>query len=834
MTLDDYPDRGRARARRRLAALFVGATLIATGGGVAIAAPASAVDCSTVPWMNTSKTPDQRADALLAASSQYQIYRWLVEQPANSPQQTTFSGAVVYPAQVDCTPTVVYTDGPDGVRSTAGVTAFPAPIAYAATWNLGLTEQRSAAIGNEAFNKRKNGVLGPGISGGRTPLAGRTPEYFGEDPLLSGLLGASAIDGLQSVPGMMADIKHYVANEQELDRQTSSSNVDERTLREVYDLPVEIAVKDSDPASIMCSYNQINGAYACENALLTSDLRDIMDFKGYVVSDFGAVHSTAAALNSGLDQELNRPRFFTPTNLDAALAAGTITQARIEQAAKRVITAYISKGLFDNPLPATAVANTSTPEHKANALEAAEESAVLLRNNDGALPLQVRSGTKIAVIGQTAATAASGVSAKTVCSMGSSITGGTMTCENVVSALQSITDKATAAGATVTYDPGTDVAAASALAAQSDIAIVFGYQKIGEFADAANLHLQGNGDALIDAVASANAHTIAVLNTGSAVEMPWLDKTAAVIEAWYSGEQMGPALAGILWGDVNPSGKLPMTFPKSLADTPTAGSTAQYPGIFSNGSTTRPAGTSEIRQVNYTEGLQVGHKWYDAQGIDPLFAFGYGLSYTTFGYSDLKVDQSDDQSTGTVLTKVSFTVTNTGSVAGAEVPQVYLTFPGAAGEPGKRLVGFDRVQLAPGQSKTVEVGIDSTATTQPYSIWDATAHKWVVLDGKYNVAIGGSSRDIRLNQDVLVDRVAPTITSITLNADQQVVIAASDELSGVAKIEYSLQKNKQQATAWTTYTGPLQVDAKSSISIRVTDNSGNVSEVTTIQRKDVR
>jgi len=815
-------------SRRRSAALLLGVTLIAGAGTVVVATPASALDCSSVPWMDKTKSAADRAQALLDASSQGQKYRWLDEQAANSPQQTTFSN-VTYPVQVDCTPTVVYTDGPDGVRSTAGVTAFPAPIAYAATWDLGLTQRRAADIGNEAFNKRKNGVLGPGISGGRTPLAGRTPEYFGEDPLLSGKLAASSIDGLQSVPGVMADIKHYVANEQELDRQTSSSNVDERTLREVYDLPVEIAVKDSDPASVMCSYNQINGAYACENPILTSDLKNEIGLTGYVMSDFGAVHSTAASLNAGLDQELNRPKFYTPTLLDQALAAGQITQARIDEAAKRVITAYIQHGVFDNPLPATAAANASTTDHQANARQGAEESAVLLKNA-GVLPLTAGSAAKIAVIGATAATAASGVSAKTVCSMGASTTGGTMTCENVVSALQAITDRAAAAGATVTYNAGTDVASAAALAASSDVALVFGYQKMGEFNDLANLNLQGNGDALIDAVATANPHTVAVLNTGSAVVMPWLDKTAGVIEAWYSGQQMGPALAGILWGDVNPSGKLPMTFPKAVADTPTGSDSARYPGIFSNGSTTRPAGTTEIRQVNYTEGLQVGYRWYDQQGIDPLFAFGYGLSYTTFAYSGLDVQQSNDAATGKVVSTVSFTVKNTGDRDGAAVPQVYLTLPAATGEPGKRLVGFDRVQLKAGESKVVTVVVDSTASNQPFSTWDANTHAWVVADGSYGFSVGSSSRDLPLTTSVFVDRVAPKITSVTVNQRQELVVTASDELSGVARIEYSTQKNKQDASAWTLYTGPLQIDSKSVVSFRAIDNSGNVSEITQFSR----
>ncbi|WP_411720234.1 glycoside hydrolase family 3 protein [Mycetocola sp.] len=556
--------------------------------------------------MDAASSPEKRAQALLAASTQHQKYRWLVEQPANSPQQTAFSG-VTYPVQVDCTPTVVYTDGPDGVRFTAGVTAFPAPIAVASTWNEGLAEAKGVAQGAEAFDKGKNGVLGPGLASGRTPLSGRTPEYFGEDSLLTGLLTAATVNGLENGnpdKPVISNLKHYVANEQELDRQTSSSNMDERTLREVYELPFEIALNRSEPESVMCSYNQINGVYGCENPLLNTNLKGDLGFGGYVVSDFGAVHSTAASLMNGLDQELNRPRFFTPALLDAALAAGTITQARIDEAATRVIASYIRGGLFDTPLPTTPVADASTVEHKAIARQLAEQGTVLLKN-DGVLPIAPEAGQTIALFGPTASsTPTNGVSAASVCSMAWRFNNaGTMNCEDLVSPETAIRERAAAAGATVTFNPGTDLASVTTQAASADVAIVFGYQRMGEFSDLPDLKLQGGGDALVAAVAAANPSTVVVLNTGSAVEMPWIDEVSGVFEAWYAGEQAGPALAGLLFGDVSPSGKLPMTFPASLADVPTK-TPAQYPGVFSNGSTTRPAGSTEIRQVGFTEGLQ--------------------------------------------------------------------------------------------------------------------------------------------------------------------------------------------------------------------------------------
>jgi beta-glucosidase len=333
------------------------------------------------------------------------------------------------------------------------------------------------------------------------------------------------------------------------------------------------------------------------------------------------------------------------------------------------------------------------------------------------------------------------------------IRGTALNCDAIVDPLTGITERVAQAGGTVLYDNGADPVQAAAVAAQADVAIVFGHYTMGETTDLADLRLDANGDALIEAVAAASDRTVAVINAGSAVEMPWIDDVDAVLHAWHSGEQFGPALAGLLWGDVNPSGKLPMTFPASLADTPTAQSAEQYPGIFSDGSTTRPAGSDEIRQVNYTEGLQVGYKWYDEQGIDPLFEFGHGLSYTEFEYSDLKVkvDRRNDRAAATV----SFTVTNTGDRDGTEIPQVYLALPDAADEPGRRLVGFDRVELAAGESTRVELVVDSTASNQPFSIWDVDADRWVAPKGRYEISVGSSSRDLHLSDSLQLNITMP-------------------------------------------------------------------------------
>ncbi|MBW9111969.1 glycoside hydrolase family 3 C-terminal domain-containing protein [Microbacterium trichothecenolyticum] len=741
MTLAQRPEGAPPRRFRRTAAMLLGATMLATGGVVAIGAPAaSAVDCSTVPWMDTSKTADERTQALLAASTQHQKYRWLVEQPANDPTRTQWNPAfpgeapVIYPAQVPCTPVVIYNNGPDGVYLAAGTTAWPGPIAVAATWNLELGEEKAIAHGSESFDKRNAVILGPGIASGRTPLSGRGSEYFGEDPVLSGLMAAANVNGLEDGnpdKPIIANLKHYVANEQEIAREESSSNMDERTFKQIYDLPYEIAVRKSDPGSLMCSYNQVNGVYACENDILTTSLREDYPFTGYVMSDFGSVHSTVESLNAGLDQELNRPIWFTPARLDAALQAGEITQARIDEAAYRVVHSYIDGGLFDHPVPATPVANVSTPEHKALAREIAEQSTVLLKN-DGVLPLADGDLT-VAVIGQTASTVPTGgVSAKTACAWAFPFgpPGGTaLNCDALVDPLTALTERVTQAGGEVVYDNGADPAKAAAVASAADVALVFGYYTMGETKDLPDLRLDGNGDQLIEAVAASAPSTIAVLNAGSAVEMPWIDDVDAVFHAWHSGEQFGPALAALVYGDVNPSGKLPMTFPVSVDDIPTAGSEAQYPGV---------ADENGILQVDYTEGLKVGYRWYEAEGIEPLFEFGHGLSYTEFSYG--KVNVTPKSTTGDKEIRVRFKLTNTGDVAGTEVAQVYLQLPDAAGEPSKRLIGWERVTLQPGEHRNVEVALspEDLADMHLLEYWDEDASAWTTPSGAFTVTVGGS------------------------------------------------------------------------------------------------
>jgi beta-glucosidase len=710
----------------------LGALALVTAALVLGTAGTAAAQTPSCPWMDTTKTPDARAQALLAASTLDQKLRWLDEQSANDPTNLNAGGRPL-PAQVPCTPFIAYADGPTAVVAGTGVTAFPSQTALAATFDLQLARRKGKAQGYEAFHKRRNVLLAPGLSTARTPIAGRTSEYLGEDPLLSGVMAAAVVKGFGDNPSEPVEsvLKHWVANEQETDRQTSSSNVDDRTLHELYTLPFEIAMKEGKPGGVMCSYNQINGIYACNHPMLRSILKDEIGFDGWVVTDFGATHSLTTTPNSlaaGLDQELNRWRFWTPDALKAALADGRITQAMIDEAAFRVVRAHIRAGLFDTPLPPAAEADVSTPANQAVAREEVEKGAVLLKNQGGILPLS-GTGKKIAVIGPTASnTPSNGVSAASVCGP----TAPNVPC-SPKAPLDAISARAAQDGGTVAYSTGRDLAEAASTAAAADVALVFGSYREGEFNDRPNLNLDDGGDALVAAVAAANPNTVVVLQTGGPVLMPWLDSVKGVLETWSPGQEMGPATAALLWGDVNPSGRLPLSFPRAAADLPTAASPRQYPGVFSNGSTTRPAGSSEIRQVDYTERLEVGYRWYDSEGIAPLYPFGYGLSYTTFAVDQLDVPTRS--AAGTPFS-VRFRVTNTGARGGTYTPQVYLGFPPAAGEPPKRLAGWQRVTLAPGESQTVSVTVDPGSSAHPLSIYDGG---WRIVRGPYTVTVADSA-----------------------------------------------------------------------------------------------
>jgi beta-glucosidase len=737
--------------RRRVASLAAVLALAAPGVLVIGTGPAAGqIGCAAVPWMDRAKPPERRARALLAASSLDQKLRWLDEHSANDPARTTFTTAAprelppgefvpitfTMPAQVPCTPAIQYTDAPSAIAGAgAGVTVYPANVSLSSSWDRALAYEKGVAMGHEAWRKQRNVLLGPGLASGRDPRSGRTSEYLGEDPVLSGLMAGAYSKGVGANPAepVQSQLKHYVANEQETDRNNGSSNVDGRTLREIYTLPFEIAIDRGDVGSVMCSYNQVNHGWACGNEqLLGRILKREIGFRGWVVSDFGARHyltDPVPSLKAGLDQELNAWRYWTPMAIKEQIAQGRLSVKDVDEAAYRIVRSHIAAGLFDVPRLSAPDADVATPQSEALARKLAERGSVLLKNS-GVLPLSP-SVKKIAVIGPTAAnTPATGdVDASSVCLH----TAPNIPC-TAKAPLDAITARAQANGGTVTYADGSDPAAAAAVAAAADVAVVFGHYREGEFADRPDISLDAGGDALIAAVAAANPETVAVLQTGGPVVMPWIGSVKGVLEAWYAGEEMGPAIASLLWGDVAPTGKLTHSFPKAESDLPTAGDPERYPGTFSDGSVVRPPGSTEPRQVAYKEGLKVGYRWYAAQDIEPLFPFGHGLTYTTFAYDRLRVTSAAKE------LRVRFRLTNTGTRAGTETAQVYVELPAAANEPSKRLLGWRQVTLAPGESRDVQVTVSAAdlADLHLLQYWNAGTGTWATARGGYEISVGTS------------------------------------------------------------------------------------------------
>jgi beta-glucosidase len=560
---------------------------------------------------------------------------------------------------------------------------------------------------------------------------------MGEDPLLAGTMVGNLMK-CEQAQHVIGDIKHYAINDQETGRNIVNAVISKRAMQESDLLAFHIGIKIADPAAVMCSYNRINGDYACENKYtLTDVLKGEWGFKGFVVSDWGGTHSTEKASAAGLDNEEPMADFFGP-KLKEAVEAGRVPMSEIDDHARRVLRSEFLSGIVDNPIE-KGVVDVGHGFEVAQHVE--EQSIVLLKNDKAILPLNPAKVKSIALIGGHADVGmiSGGGSAQVDPPGGNAIMppgkGATHWQDHIwfpTSPLKAL--KAKLPDTKVEFNSGEDAASAAALAKSSDVAIVFAYQWISEGMDLPNLSLPDNQDALIDAVAKANPRTIVVLETGTAVTMPWLDEVGGVVEAWYAGSSGHIALANVLTGEINATGKLPMTFPKSEQDLPhstipvlTKEDEGQGTGAV-NGRTHVESKYS----VHYDEGVKVGYKWYEAEHKQPLFPFGYGLSYTTYAYSDLKTNGAQKT--------VSFAVKNTGKRAGAEIAEVYATLPDAAGEPFKRLVGWQRVELAPGESKTVSVTVDP----QMLSIFDEQKNGWELLPGEYTILAGPSSAETPL------------------------------------------------------------------------------------------
>jgi beta-glucosidase len=772
-----------------------------------------------------------------------------------------------------CLPGLNLEDGPLGIGdNVTGVTQLPDGLALAATFDTGLARQYGGVVGEEARKKGVDVNLGPTVNIVRDPRWGRAFESYGEDQYLSGEMGAGYIRGVQN-SRVMAQLKHWAVYNQETNRNTPEDNVvvSPRTLQETYMRQFGIAIRDGDPASVMCSYSAPRGSFACENAYILGVLKDDWKFPGFVTSDWGATHSSVASARAGLD--MNMPGLtrsgddYFGEPLKRAVEAGQVPMSRLDDMVSRILREMFRFDLVAHPGGGSLTDTATTPQHAAVGRTVAQEGTVLLKNADSRLPLHPASDTKIAVIGSDAgqwAEANGGGSAAVVPPA-------------VVTPLQGISDRARRAGIDVQYAQGdvplrgalapipassfgdglkaafynnaTTAGAPAATAALSDldqswpgspaagvephrwsatitgrirlpttgvydfslvttspaqdspttqveidgrpvisgsatqagrvstsrdragetagvhrisvryaapqsgpailqvgwapagsaavlqreavaaarsakVAVVFANLFGKEGKDLPNIDLPSSQNALISAVADANPNSVVVLNTGAAVTMPWLSQVDAVVEAWYPGQDDGTDIAAVLFGDVNPSGKLPVTFPRSLSQVP-ANTQRQWPGVDG--------------RVYYSEGLLVGYRWYTTKNIEPMFPFGYGLSYTTFRFSDLRVSK-----TSATTVTVSLKVTNTGSRTGADVAQVYVRDPRSTGEPTEQLRAFARVDLRPGQTRSVRLTLGGDA----FAWWRPQTRDWTVTPGTYTVSVGDSSTSLALSQQV--------------------------------------------------------------------------------------
>lgn len=630
-------------------------------------------------------------------------------------------------------PGVMMCDGPHGLRKQVGegdhlginesieTNCYPSASALAASFDREVLRSLGTALGQECQAEDVAMLLGPGLNMKRSPLCGRNFEYFSEDPYLAGELGAAYVQALQA-QGVSACVKHFAANNQETRRMSGSSQVDQRTLHEIYLPAFEAAVKKGGARGVMCAYNAINDTFCAENKeLLTDILRKKWGYRGFVVTDWGAVKDRVKGLLAGLDLEMPGGPGVQDQKIVDAVKSGALDEAVLDEAAGNVLRFVLESR--ERRMPETQIDRTA---HAALSGALAEKCAVLLKNEDAVLP--VGSSAKAAFIGEFAAK-------PRYQGAGSSH----INVPHALSALEA------AEGRNVAYAQGYDLHTeehASELLAQAvetargaDVAVVFAGLPDSfetEGCDRESLAMPANQNALIEAVAAANPNTVVVLHGGSAMELPWLDRVKAVLYVALGGESVGAAAVRLLYGEANPSGKLAETWPKKLADNP---SYLNFPG--------------EDGAVTYAEGIFIGYRYYDKKEMDVLFPFGYGLSYTRFQYSDLRLDRAEMADTDTLT--VTCRVKNVGGVPGAEAVQLYVRDEeSSVRRPIRELKGFDKVFLAPGEEKELRFILDKRA----FAYYEPKLHDWFVESGRFSVEIGASSRDIRLSGEVNVTGTA--------------------------------------------------------------------------------
>jgi beta-glucosidase len=704
------------------------------------------------PWMNPSLPPDQRADLIIhemTLDEKIQLVHgigWGVLRPGDPVPPTDNGGAgMVLGIPRLGLPDIQLADSAVGARGAARdsryATLLPSVIGMASSFDPQAAHLYGQVIGRELRDQGYNMSIGGGVDLIREPRNGRNFEYASEDPLLAGIMVGHLAMGVQSQK-VMGDIKHYVLNDQETGRNTLNAVLNTRALQETDLLAFNIAIHLADPAGVMCSYNKVNGDYACENDYtLNTVLKGQWGFKGFVLSDWEGTHSTVKAALNGLDMEQPGIRFFGP-QLKAAVEAGQVPQSRLDDMVHRIVRSMFAVGVVDDPPLPRRVTNPFEGRDDARHIE--QESIVLLQNKNSILPLAPEKLHKIVLIGAHAdiGVLSGGGSAQVDAPGGNALDHkpGDMPWGHEVY-FPSVPLKAVQAlanpGTTVTFDPGTDPAAAAAAAQGADVVLVFADQWMSEGMDRPTLSLPRNQNEVIAAVAKANPNTIVLLETGGPVSMPWAPQAAGILETWFPGIGGAEAIADVLFGKVNPSGKLPVTFAESDSQLPHPKVSGLKPSTRNNGMN---GGGDEEKNftVDYNvEGMAVGYKWFEEKHETPLFPFGFGLSYTTFQYANLQAKPAGDH------TNVSFDITNTGSVAGDEIAEVYIKLPASAGEPFKKLAGFKRVSLAPGATQHVDIALNLLVYST-YSVDDKSFH----ASPTFTIEAGGSSTNLPLHTEV--------------------------------------------------------------------------------------
>lgn len=700
------------------------------------------------PWLNPTLSPDERAQMAVRAMTEaeklalvFDYFGSMKPDASYRPPRAARMGSAGYVPGIPRLgiPPQWITDASLGVatqRESADAyrnrTALPSGLATAATWNPRLARRGGAMIGAEARASGFNVLLGPGVNLVREVRGGRDFEYAGEDPLLAGTIAGAQVQGIQS-QHVIAALKHFAVNDQETGRAILSADIDHGQARQSDLLAFELAIEQGDPGSVMCAYNRVDSVYACESPWLLADvLKGDWGYDGYVMSDWGATHSTTKAALAGLDQESGwifdqQPYFGVP--LRAAVAAGQVPPQRLAEMAARILRSMFAVGLVANPPDDDpAPIDFSADKRVAEADEA--QGIVLLKNAGGILPLARATKRLLVVGGHADRGVISGGGSSTVFPVGGNAVPGlgppgfpgpvVYLPSSPLAALMGQSPVAR-----IRYLAGDDIEAAARAAKWADRVIVFATQWEAEGEDV-SLTLPDNQDKLIAAVAASNPHTVVVLETGGPVLMPWLSQVAGVLEAWYPGSGGGEAIAAVLFGAVDPSGHLPVSFPQSLQQLPQV----KLPGDG------LPAGRPF--DVEYHAGATAGYKWYEQRGLQPLFPFGHGLSYTRFDYSGLEARLENGRLVA------SFAVRNVGSRAGAAVAQLYVGSKAGGWEAPKRLAGWSKVSLAPGASGTVSITVDPRLL----ATFDETSESWRIAPGDYELWLGDSSANTAVSTEV--------------------------------------------------------------------------------------